>query len=156
MSAISTELAVLLDAAFAAYPEPPDAPEGYTRIPVQITNPEGLHVEIYQKDNTQDYIISFRGTETDQLNDIATDLNLGWPQYSASRERIQSEINKLLERGGNVEITGHSLGGALAQFAAYDLAKRTQSSDILDRVFLTTWNGLGGVWGLQRNGGYDA
>lgn len=155
---MNTEPTVLLDAAFASYPDAPDAPNGYDRSTIQITNLEGLHVEIYQKKDTQDYIVSFRGTETDQPNDIATDLNLGWPQYEKSRDRIQAEIKNLIDKGGLVEITGHSLGGALAQFAAYDLAKEAQQSgrsEILNRVSLTTWNALGGVWGLQRNGGYD-
>lgn len=156
---MNTEPTVLLDAAFASYPDAPDAPEGYERSPIQITNPEGLHVEIYQKKGSQDYIISFRGTEMSELNDIATDLNLGWPQHERSRDAILTEINKILTAGGRVELTGHSLGGALAQFAAYDLLKNasteSERSQILNKVSLTTWNALGGVWGLERNGGYD-
>ena len=154
---MTTEAAVLLQAAFASYAEN-IAPKDYTYDKEIIKNPSGLRMEVYRRAGTKDYIISFRGTEMSQFNDIATDINLGWPQYASSRSDIQRVLNSLLQEGGKVDVTGHSLGGALAQFAVYDLInglngdKREQ---ITNQISLTTWNALGGVWALQRNGGYD-
>lgn len=153
---MTTDATVLLDAAFASYThEIP--PSGYTYAKKIIKNEEGLHAEIYQKIGSQDYIVSFRGTDK-ALNDVSTDANLGWPQYDKSREEIQGILREIINEGGRVDITGHSLGGALAQFAAYDLARvarESGNSEPLNRVSLTTWNALGAAWGLQRNGGYD-
>lgn len=155
---MTTEATVLLDAAFASYPEAPDAPAGYERIPTIIENSYGLHAEIYRKKGTQDYIVSFRGTQVNQINDITTNANLGWPQFDESRNDIRNQIETLIDQGGRVSITGHSLGGALAQFAAYDLLENSNDdkrAKILNQVSLTTWNALGGVWALQRNGGFN-
>lgn len=154
---MTTEASVLLDAAFSSYEGATDAPSGYICTPDLITNNEGLHAQIYRRVGSNDYIVSFRGTDK-ALNDFSTDANLGWPQYKESRPAIQNTLRKLLAEGGRVDITGHSLGGALAQFAAYELldnTDKTKRSEVLNRVSLTTWNALGGVWGLQSNGGYD-
>ncbi|HNP42263.1 MAG TPA: hypothetical protein PKI24_22000, partial [Nitrospira sp.] len=55
---------------------------------------------------------------------------------------------------GTINFTGQSLGGALAQYAAYEyvveMKKRTETYVPSD-VTLTTFNGLGALWGLQAN-----
>lgn len=155
---MTTETTVLLDAAFATYPDATDAPSGYFCTTERITNEFGLHAIVFQKVGTKEYILAFRGTEMNQTNDWITNANLGWPQYERSRDDIQRVLTALLNDGGQVTTTGHSLGGALAQFAVYDLAKEAKlngQDEILSQVSLTTWNALGGVWGLERNGGYD-
>ncbi|QPN62959.1 DUF2974 domain-containing protein [Synechococcus sp. CBW1004] len=155
---MTTEATVLLQAAFSSYPDS-TPPAGYLRDKEVLSSPSGLHMEIYRRTGSRDYIISFRGTETTKLNDLSADANLGWPQYASAQRDIQRILELLIEEGGRVEITGHSLGGALAQFSAYDFIKSADSeekrSQILSQLSLTTWNALGAVWGLQRNGGYD-
>lgn len=149
---MSTDLSALLDAAFGAYAGGVP-PAGYELTSDTLTNNEGLAIAVYRRRQSNDFILAFRGTEPTSLADLATDANMGWPQYEQSRLRISELINKLLAEGGRLDITGHSLGGALAQFAAYNLAK-AQPLD-LQKVSLTTWNALGGQWALSRNGGFD-
>lgn len=154
---MTTEATVLLQAAFSSYPESV-APTGYWHDKEIISNASGLHMEIYRRAGTNNYIVSFRGTEPTQLSDLAADANLGWPQYQSARDDIQRILKTLIEEGGNVEVTGHSLGGALAQFAVYDFlesADGDKRKQLIHQVSLTTWNALGGVWGLERNGGYN-
>ena len=154
---MTTDAAVLLQAAFSSYPENV-APPGYLYGKEILSDPSGLHVEIYRRSGSSDYIVAFRGTEPTQFNDLTADLNLGWPQYESGRADIQRILISLLSEGGKVDVTGHSLGGALAQFAVYELAQEAKKNgyeQILNQVSLTTWNALGGVWGLQRNGDYD-
>ncbi len=51
----------------------------------------------------------------------------------------------------SVQLTGHSLGGVLAQYAAYDLVSEGITSG--DKVSLTSFNALGGELGLKKDYG---
>ncbi len=148
---MATDPRVLLDAAFAAYSDSP--PPGYNNLNRTITNDSGLYATVYQKIGTKEYIVAFRGTEK-TLADINTDIQKGWPQYEDSDDKIQDLIKELLANGGTVDITGHSLGGALAQFTAYDLFANNPGLDA-SKIRLTTWNALGGEWGLREFRTYD-
>jgi len=65
-------------------------------------------------------VLAFRGTDTDKGNrelgkDAAADLRwkaVGYGQFAANRPQI---VNLLASLGGRAVVTGHSLGGALAQ-----------------------------------------
>ncbi len=148
---MATDPRVLLDAAFAAYGDSP--PPGYNSIGRTITNDSGLYVTVYRKIGAEEYIIAFRGTEK-TLADFNTDAQKGWPQYDDSDDKIQDLIKDLLATGGRVDITGHSLGGALAQFTAYDLFENNPGLEA-SKVSLTTWNALGGEWALREFRSYD-
>ena len=137
---------VLLDAAFASYGE--SAPIGYSTTGQTLTNEAGLYLCVYRKDGTDEYIVAFRGTEGN-LVDINTDIQKGWPQYHDSTSEIQNLIKALLPKASRIDITGHSLGGALAQFAAYDFAIENPRLDS-SKINLTTWNSLGGEWALRQ------
>lgn len=147
---MSTDPLLLLDAAFASYPES-SVPRGYIYSQRAIENVDGLYVDVYRRGETNDYIVSFRGTEPGSLADITTNANLGWLQFAASRPKIRSLLHELLSKGGNVDVTGHSLGGALAQFAVYDVVKNAgETKTPTAKLRLTTWNALGGEWALRR------
>jgi hypothetical protein len=97
-------------------------------------------------------IITIRGSE-DRL-DIISDADLGIPQYSRYRAPLIDYIGANL-LGGHVTLTGHSLGGGVAQYLGYDAAR--EFSGFRQRLAVHTHNALGAVAGLIRlNGTYDA
>jgi len=77
--------------------------------------------------NKEEYVITFRGTEPDELSDVLADLN-AWPTGAMTHGLVHSgfkgELNKIwapllrhfkeFAEGKRVYITGHSLGGAMA------------------------------------------
>ena len=72
-------------------------------------------------------ILAFRGTEFSKIKDLVADLepqSVGLQQFNANRRRIELELQKLSKRG-KVWLTGHSLGGALAQLAGSEFADLT-------------------------------
>jgi hypothetical protein len=115
-------------------------------------NNEGLNV--YALTNSEgDIVIAFRGSwETqDWWDDVA---NLGYAQWNAAANTV---LPYLLEKltdgpaGRQVIITGHSLGGALAQYAAYAYAQTPGAKK--DKVSLYTFSGLSGVYGIEASSG---
>ncbi len=79
--------------------------------------PEGPAKEAL-KGSTLRSVLAFRGTEPADLGDVGDDLNeegVGSYQYTANEGKIAALLAAL---GGKVDVTGHSLGGALAQLAA--------------------------------------
>lgn len=86
----------------------------------------GFHAEVYYNKVTDTYVVSFRGTELTDLNDLKTDGAIGIDaifdknnaikQYEMAMQ-IAEEINKIPQRERdnlNIEVVGHSLGGGLA------------------------------------------
>lgn len=72
-------------------------------------------------------ILAFRGTEFSKIKDLVADLepeSVGLQQFNANRRRIELELQKLAKQG-KVWLTGHSLGGALAQLAGSEFADLT-------------------------------
>ncbi|HCA97503.1 MAG TPA: hypothetical protein DEP38_23700 [Cyanobacteria bacterium UBA9226] len=63
-------------------------------------------------------VLAFKGTEPDKAGDVMADLDpiaVGFTAFKAKQEEVQNLISRA---GGKVDVTGHSLGGALAQQAA--------------------------------------
>jgi len=118
------------------------APEGGSSY---IDPNTGFAATLWKNETTKEVIVAFRGTEPN-AQDVYTDLNLGVPQWKENRERVINYLSNLTDEGYGVNFTGHSLGGALAQYAAYDLLNTSDDSSIT----LTTFNGLGGNDGLQN------
>ncbi len=72
-------------------------------------------------------ILVFRGTEFSKIKDLVADFepeSVGLQQFNANRRRIELELQKL-SKHGKVWLTGHSLGGALAQLAGSEFADLT-------------------------------
>ncbi|MCX8087162.1 MAG: DUF2974 domain-containing protein, partial [Rhodocyclaceae bacterium] len=107
----------------------------------------GFHAELYHNAQTDEVLVAFAGTER-SARDAFTDLNLGWTQWNGARDLVFDGIREAAQ-GSNaaVHFTGHSLGGALAQFAAYEY----RASNPGAAVTLTTFNALGGVAALTQN-----
>ncbi len=73
-------------------------------------------------------ILAFRGAEFSKIKDLVANLepeSVGLQQFSANRHRIELELQKLSKQG-KVWLTGHSLGGALAQLAGSEFADLTE------------------------------
>jgi hypothetical protein len=90
------------------------------------------------------------------LSDLRSDLSFGSDQFYDRRKEVRRQIRQLIERGHDVTITGHSLGGGLAQGFAADLvdeilreySRSGQEQRPRGRLRLVTFNALGGK-GLQ-------
>jgi hypothetical protein len=80
--------------------------------------------------------IAFRGT--DDLKDVLDDIQLpGNEQFEKNKNKIASMIDRISSKTGGkkVSLTGHSLGGALAQIVATELPDQVKS--------VTTFNAPG-------------
>ncbi|MCU7854039.1 MAG: DUF2974 domain-containing protein, partial [Candidatus Thiodiazotropha sp. (ex Monitilora ramsayi)] len=128
--------------------------QGFNDDGVFIDDATGFKVAFYKQDQTNEYVIAFAGTEDSK--DWFTDLQLGLFQWSGNSSVVIDYLVSIKTRysDANINFTGHSLGGALAQYAAYDYIKKHQETDaISDRPInttLTTVNALGGIDGLKQ------
>lgn len=137
---------------------------GY-RIVARVQDPgTGFSYTVYENTGANEYIFAFRGTELSS-QDIYTDLNAGILQWNDDiRQRVQDRIRQFTEGKPEttVHFTGHSLGGAIAQFAAYEYAGVVANGvDWATAGFdLVTFNALGGVFALSApilySNGYDS
>lgn len=97
-------------------------------------------------------LIAIRGSQ-DRL-DVVADANLGINQYLANRAPLLDYIGSSI-LGNVVTIAGHSLGGCLSQYLAYDAAIAFPIGR--PQLVVHTQNGLGGVLGIiKMHGQYDA
>lgn len=90
-------------------------------------------------------ILAFRGS--DEHLDLAAGINLGLCQYRANRDDLLDAMAAM--DASRIIVCGHSLGGALAQYFAYDLVQRIGISGER-QLSLVTFNGVGGLAGLRR------
>src|SRR6185503_8892583 len=109
-------------------------------------------------DGKFEYIVAFRGTDGDDRQDWFANLDLAanvWRAHSAEVVNFLTGFQP--EAGGDkpslnvIHFTGQSLGGGLAQYAAYDfgLAVKDTNPGFRSDISLTTFNAFGGVRGLQ-------
>jgi len=94
--------------------------------------------------------VSFAGTEG--IQDGFADIGLGWSQWQAGREQILDHLRDVGSAISEIHFTGHSLGGALAQYAAYEFWLENGGSLRDDvAVGVTTFNALSGTSALTQN-----
>jgi hypothetical protein len=110
-------------------------------------------------------IIAFRGTDGPNPTDwVANSQSLGWNQWNQQgRTRVFSFLDGLKPDAetafqGKVHFTGQSLGGGLAQYAAYEYVRdRAGAVGFVGfskaNITLTTFNAFGGVLGLEEEKG---
>ena len=125
----------------------------------------GFGATVYKKDNgngTFDYIVAMQGTRGPNIQDWGGNLIYAWDKWGG--DVAQGMVGDLLNLDpssvNQINFTGQSLGGALAQYAAYNYAVRLNQQHLEDstkpafdpsKITLTTFNGLGGVAGLSQN-----
>jgi hypothetical protein len=133
-----------------------------------VRSDTGAKLVIYK--NGGDIIVAFGGTDGISAQDWTTNTqDVGWNQWSSLVDPQRGNLFGVLadlrsSLGGQfsgIHFTGQSLGGALAQYAAYEYVvnERKTAADkgeIYDpsKVTLTTFNALGAKWGLDAHGGY--
>lgn len=84
-------------------------------------NDNGLDYTIFQHKDTQDVVLSFRGTEPLSPEDWVEDAEQAFgtsEQYTNAAKLAKSLQAKVEESGHHLFITGHSLGGGLGTAAA--------------------------------------
>ena len=94
--------------------------------PAQLFNSTSpnFHAALYVSNQSPpQYTLAFRGTDPSQQSDLATDANnaLGLQTGSYSNAiSLSNQVNRAISRaqGATLEVTGHSLGGGLAQAAS--------------------------------------
>jgi hypothetical protein len=108
-------------------------------------------VALYSADSNE-AVVAFAGTD-EGTQDAYANLLLGANQWSRNGSDVVAYSKRVVESGAKLLLTGHSLGGALAQYAAYDLLAALEGSprsgDVLHSLEVATFNSLGGVAGLQ-------
>ncbi|MEI2656039.1 MAG: DUF6792 domain-containing protein [Nitrosomonas sp.] len=112
---------------------------------VWINTSSGTPVEIF---------IVFRGTDFNQLGDwlsnfrwITRLIPFLWDQYDQTRDIIPDLVKNIREKYGNdvsIKTTGHSLGGGLAQQAAY-------MSEHIDTVYAFNPSSVTGYYSIDKS-----
>ncbi|HEY9848183.1 MAG TPA: Calx-beta domain-containing protein [Leptolyngbyaceae cyanobacterium] len=72
-------------------------------------------------------LLAIRGTEPTKITDILADTNpfgIGFNQFQANKTAVTDWLNEQNQQNRTVDITGHSLGGALTQLLAADFTSR--------------------------------
>lgn len=163
-------LAYLRDTAYGIDPQY-SVPQEYKAIDQWVDESTGFGVIVYKKDGATpaktEIIVALRGTDGLNPQDwVANSQYLGWNQWNSpnGRARVFNLIDSLRSDPstpgtafeGSIHFTGQSLGGGLAQYAAYEYVLSHQGLTGFSKanITLTTFNGFGGVLGLQQNGGY--
>ena len=92
-------------------------PKEYKIIGTDDYQINGMFACVLKKEKTNQIIIAYRGTEKTSLKDIGTDAMMGIKQMPAQAERALRVFNIVKQKYPDAEIilTGHSLGGSLAQ-----------------------------------------
>jgi hypothetical protein len=130
----------------------------YYIIANDSNNQTGYQGTIYQDKNTHEIIVAHRGTEPSSAKDLHADgqmvserNNMQIPDAMALVERAKAYAEKWhglnpSEKTPEVTVTGHSLGGALAQVTAYKFGLRGE-----------TFNSYGAaeLKGMPKNAGHN-
>lgn len=96
---------------------------------------DGFYAVAFMKGS--DIVVAYRGTEPEQIKDLIADVNIGFLNRNHSQlvsSYLFVEYIKELYPNKNIHLTGHSLGGCLAQYAFVCTNKKYPT---------VTWNALG-------------
>jgi len=109
----------------------------------------GFHAAIYKQGEGADakYVVAFRGTEdgTDWKTNIASGVGIDTKQFNMANALVEQVINDVGRE--NVTVTGHSLGGGLANYTAmknevYSTAFNPKGTTIREKLEIKNENAL--------------
>jgi hypothetical protein len=93
--------------------------------PSYLDNPRtGFQAHVYHNETTKEVVIAFGGTHMTDVGDLSADVaiyNGDLPQQFYNALNLYNEVASFLEKTrkkAQISFTGHSLGGALAQYMA--------------------------------------
>jgi len=119
-----------------------------------LSVPTGFQAQVYRSvDAPGEYIVAFAGVQ-DQVDAFAA-LRAGTEQWTQNRDQVLATIGGLtsVER---ITFAGHSMGGAIAQYAAYQFLEGEPNPSQVE-VALATFNAPGGVRGIEEmEGRFDS
>jgi hypothetical protein len=132
-----------------------DFPDDLVRFRIEDKE-TGFKCVIYQNLVSHELIVAMAGTDGTDIKDWWSNVtHYGWNQWKESRVVILNELEAIIaETSGptgelpKISFTGQSLGGALAQYAAYEFAE-THEEYPGNSLSLITFNALGGIAALQ-------
>ena len=124
----------------------------------------GFGATIYRLGDTSEYVVAMRGTDGPDSRDWLQNLSFSVPAWDAYRSDLAGALLTPLygriPAAGTVHFIGQSLGGGLAQYAAYEFVRLAKAEAIRqegprfvyspDRVTLTTFNAFAGGAGLRE------
>ncbi|MBL3702365.1 hypothetical protein GI582_06625 [Sulfitobacter sp. BDSS02] len=111
---------------------------------------DGLQAFGLKNDATGDVVVAFKGSQEarDFYDDVA---GIGWAQWDEARSQVNSFLQTNWKSGDEVTFAGHSLGGALAQYAIYETAG-TYDKRVSD-MNLHTQSAPGAEHAIRENNG---
>jgi hypothetical protein len=104
----------------------------------------GFFAAAFRHKTSKALILSVCGANDSR--DFAAAANLALCQYEANRHVLIDYLSHAEQQ--DIILAGHSLGGALCQYLAYDLVR--DQLEIGERLRVFTFNGLGGRSGITR------
>ena len=172
LSSVGDSLQKFNDTPQYGNPSPPFGPQflfvstSYTvdRIFDDPKDQSGFKAIAFKNSRTNDIILAFAGTDgTDTRDWWGNVLHLGWNQWQINVPLIRTYLDQYIDADTGsssyrIHFVGQSLGGALAQYAAYDFVSRHAQAPQFDRerLSLVTFNALGGVAALREKApGFD-
>ncbi len=140
-------------------------PAGYV-VAATIERPDiGAKAIILRNAATNKTIVAMAGTDGPDLQDyVSNTQSFGYSEWQSLRDGPNNEPNqglfKILDEihanSGEIVFTGQSLGGAIAQYGAYEWVKQQKAENnnyIPSNISLVTYNGLGAEIQLKHNEG---
>ena len=129
-------------------------PSGYV-VREKITDSDsGFKALVFVNVNTSEVIVAMAGTNGSDSRDWLSNTRLGWDQWSNNKAAVFNCLDTLGFTPSKIHFTGQSLGGGLAEYAAYDYLARANPADraaLKSRMSLVTFNGFGGAVMLSQN-----
>jgi Ca2+-binding RTX toxin-like protein len=119
----------------------------------QYDSTTGFSGLIFYSADRNEYMVALTGTNGPDSQDWYNNLNYSTTQWIANEQTMRDLLADVLAASpdsstARITFTGQSLGGALAQFAAYDFVESNPGFNP-GSLSIITFNGLGAIGGMR-------